>query len=85
MHTGVLRKNPISLLSKWKIFDNLRRSFVPIALFVLLILGWTVLHSAWFWTLVVTAIIILPSMISAAWDLLKNLQKFLSEHISGFP
>ncbi len=25
-------KNPISSLSKWKIFDNLRRSLVPIAL-----------------------------------------------------
>ncbi len=28
-------------LSRWKIFDNLRRSLVPAALVVLLLLGWT--------------------------------------------
>ena len=67
-----LRKNPITILSKWKIFDNLRRSFVPVALMVLLILGWTVLSSAWFWTLAVIAIIILPSLVSAIWDLVKK-------------
>ena len=41
-----LVKNPLSFLSKWKIFDNLRRSFIPIALTALLILGWSVLSSA---------------------------------------
>ena len=30
-------------LSRWKIFDNLRRSLVPPALTLLLLLGWTVL------------------------------------------
>ena len=67
-----LVKNPLSFLSKWKIFDNLRRSFIPIALTALLILGWSVLSSAWFWTLVVIFIIILPSLISAVWDLIKK-------------
>ena len=40
-----LHKNPISALSKWKIFDNIRRSLVPLALTALLLLGWTVLPS----------------------------------------
>ena len=31
------------LLERWKLFDNLRRSLVPPALVVLLVLGWTVL------------------------------------------
>ncbi|MFZ3121748.1 MAG: hypothetical protein WA104_00020, partial [Thermodesulfovibrionales bacterium] len=46
-----LQKNLLSGLSQWKIFDNLRRSLVPSALTLLLLLGWTVLPSAWFWTL----------------------------------
>ena len=45
------RKNPLSLLSWWKIVDNLRRSLVPFALTLLLLLGWTILSSSWFWTL----------------------------------
>ncbi len=59
-----LKKNPISLLSKWKIFDNLRRSLVPISILLLLLYGWLLSPSSWFWTLVITAIIILPSIIS---------------------
>ena len=35
-----LHRNPLSTLSRWKIFDNLRRSLVPVALTFLLILGW---------------------------------------------
>jgi len=33
-------KNPISALSWWKIFDNLRRSLVPVAMLVLLLGSW---------------------------------------------
>ena len=40
---GRAPRNPLSLLSHWKIFDNLRRSLVPPALLLLLLLGWTVL------------------------------------------
>ena len=38
-----LEKNPLTMLSRWKIFDNLRRSLAPAALTLLLLLGWTVL------------------------------------------
>ncbi|MGI8981278.1 MAG: GH36-type glycosyl hydrolase domain-containing protein [Pirellulaceae bacterium] len=34
------RRNPLSLLSRWKIFDNLRRSLVAPALMLLLFIGW---------------------------------------------
>ena len=33
---GAKTKNPLSKLSKWKIFDNLRRSFMPVLLFLIL-------------------------------------------------
>ena len=35
--------NPLSMLSQWKLFDNLRRSLVPAALTLLLLVGWIVL------------------------------------------
>ena len=53
--------NPMSALSRWKLFDNLRRSLVPAALTLLLLLGWTVLAHPWLWTLAVLAILLLPS------------------------
>ena len=38
---GRRERNPLSALSQWKMFDNLRRSLVPAALMLLLLLGWT--------------------------------------------
>ncbi|HOZ77294.1 MAG TPA: glucoamylase family protein [Ferruginibacter sp.] len=67
-----LRRNPISNLSKWKIFDNLRRSLVPISYLLLLLYAWLFSPAAWFWTLVVTAIILLPSLISLAGQILSK-------------
>jgi cellobiose phosphorylase len=44
IHSGTsLIRNPLTLLSKWKIFDNLRRSLVAPALMVLILLGLSVL------------------------------------------
>jgi cyclic beta-1,2-glucan synthetase len=69
---GRRQKNPLSGLSRWKIFDNLRRSLVPVALTLLLLLGWTVLSAAWFWTLVVGGIILIPTLLAAALALLQK-------------
>src|SRR5678815_4465254 len=59
-----LHKNPLSLFARWKIFDNIRRSLVPMCLLLLLLFGWTISSAAWFWTLAVTIIIILPSIVN---------------------
>jgi len=54
--------NPISTISKWKILDNLRRSLVEPATFVLLVLGWLIMPgSPWVWTLVTLAILFVPA------------------------
>ncbi|PKN34158.1 MAG: cyclic beta 1-2 glucan synthetase [Deltaproteobacteria bacterium HGW-Deltaproteobacteria-19] len=66
------QKNPLSLLSRWKIFDNLRRSLSPLALTLLLLAGWTVLPLPWLWTLSVLGIIVVPSLISTLADLLQK-------------
>ena len=67
-----LYKNPISGLSKWKIFDNIRRSLVPLALTILLLLGWIILSAPLFWTIVVSCIIIFPIFISSLWNTLRK-------------
>ncbi|RYY44869.1 MAG: cyclic beta 1-2 glucan synthetase, partial [Chitinophagaceae bacterium] len=79
-----LTRNPVSGLSRWKIFDNLRRSIVPVALLALLICGWTILNSPWFWTLAVIGIGLLPAIIASAWGLAKKPDDVLMKyHISN--
>ncbi|MEK7741690.1 MAG: cyclic beta 1-2 glucan synthetase, partial [Nitrospirota bacterium] len=78
------QKNPLSLLSQWKILDNLRRSLVSPALTLLLLLGWTALPSAWFWTLSVIGIILIPSLIVSILDLLqKPGDVLLGQHLAA--
>jgi cellobiose phosphorylase len=66
--------NPISGLSKWKIFDNLRRSLVPPAMLLLLVFAWLL---PWLWlsagaTLLVVAVLVSPPLFSAAGDLVRK-------------
>lgn len=63
-----LRKNSISALSRWKIFDNLRRSLVPIAQLLLLLAVWTILPGPIFWTLAILSILFVPPVISSLWS-----------------
>ena len=69
---GHLIKNRLSGLSRWKIFDNLRRSVTPPALTLLLLVGWSVLPLAWLWTAVVTIIVLLPLIAAATWQLVNK-------------
>jgi len=59
--TGRLVTNPISLVSQWKILDNLRRSLVEPATFLLFVLGWLLLPgSARSWTIATIFILFAP-------------------------
>ena len=79
---GASRKNPLSLLSWWKILDNLRRSLIPLALTLLLLSGWTILSSPWFWTLIVMGIILIPSLIiSVVYLFQKPEEVLLRQHL----
>ncbi|MBU4526310.1 MAG: cyclic beta 1-2 glucan synthetase [Desulfomicrobium sp.] len=69
---GRLRKNPISMLSQWKILDNLRRSLSAAALTLLLLLSWTVLPDALFWTTVVLGIILVPCLVDSLSNVFKK-------------
>jgi len=66
------RDNPLSMLSQWKLFDNLRRSLVPAALMVLLLTGWMVLTPAWLWTLSAIAIMLIPSLCASILEALRK-------------
>ena len=57
--------NRLSLLSRWKLLDNLRRSTVDIAQFLLLVAGWTVLPGAPArWTVLALLAIAAPWIVS---------------------
>ena len=63
------RKNPLSLLNQWKIFDNLRRSLIPAAMLILLVLGWTVLLHPFLWSVFVVTVVLIPTILSIAVDI----------------
>jgi cellobiose phosphorylase len=69
---GRLRRNPISLLSRWKLADNLRRSLVPAALTALLVLGSMLLAKPGLWTLAVFGILLIPALLTAMLSTLRK-------------
>jgi len=78
------QKNPLSGLSRWKLFDNLRRSLVPSALTVLLLLGWTVLSPSWLWALAAIGIILIPPLLASALDLCQKPEDVLpGQHVDA--
>jgi cellobiose phosphorylase len=64
--------NPLSGLSQWKIFDNLRRSLVPTALMLLLVGGWALLPQTCLPTFVVLTIILAPGLLSLVIELMRK-------------
>ena len=90
-----LVRNPISLVSRWKIFDNLRRSLVEPATFLLFLAGWFFLPGGpRFWTIVNLALLFLPiyfrlafTFVRTTWEnnwigLRDAFTDFLTAHIS---
>ena len=78
------RRNTLSGLSRWKLIDNLRRSLVPPALTLLLLLGWTALAPAWFWTLAVAGIVMIPPLAATLLDLSrKSGDVDLAQHLAA--
>ncbi len=78
-------ENPLSSLSRWKIFDNLRRSLIPFALVTLLTLGWVFFpQAANVWGLFILLLIALPSFFAALTEfLLKPKELPLSLHLKS--
>ena len=62
---GHRSKNPLPMLCRWKLFDNLRRSLTPAALVGLFLVAWAGLSPAWMWTLAGAGCLIVPAL--TAW------------------
>ncbi|HXN54125.1 MAG TPA: glucoamylase family protein [Candidatus Acidoferrum sp.] len=59
---GKMVRNPLSIISRWKILDNLRRSLTEMAMFVMLLSGWLFFPGhALYWTLVTLGLLTLPT------------------------
>jgi hypothetical protein len=71
--TGRKVPNPITLVSRWKILDNLRRSLVEPTTFLLFILGWLVLPgSARNWTIATLCILFVPAWFEFGFTLVRS-------------
>ena len=77
--------NPLSPLSRWKIFDNLRRSLVPPALLLLLVGIWALLPQvAGSAILLVLTIVAVPALLSAFYDVTRKPEELpLGLHIAS--
>ena len=63
-------RNPISTISRWKIFDNLRRSLVDPFTLLLLIAGWLWLPGGpRYWTIVTLILMFLPTFVQLVFSL----------------
>ncbi len=81
---GRWQKNPLSWLSQWKLFDNLRRSLVPLALTLLLLLGWALLASPGIWTWAVIGIFLIPPLIASGLEMFHKPNEVLfSQHLTA--
>ena len=81
---GRSSKNPLSALSRWKIFDNLRRSLVPVAMTILLPLAWSMLSRPWLWTLAVIGVLTAPSLLTSLFEAFQRPEDILwSQHLAA--
>ncbi|HET9265663.1 MAG TPA: glucoamylase family protein, partial [Vicinamibacterales bacterium] len=76
--TGRVVRNTLPVISRWKIFDNLRRSLLPPALLLLLTAGWTVLPgSSGVWTTLALLVLAFPAYV--------QIGRTLGSRIRGVP
>ncbi|HEY0797430.1 MAG TPA: glucoamylase family protein [Acidisarcina sp.] len=68
--SGKRVQNPISVISRWKILDNLRRSLVEPFTFLLLLAGWLGLPGGpLYWTVVTLFLLVVPSLVQLGFSL----------------
>ncbi len=79
---GKREKNDLSALSLWKIFDNLRRSLVPPALLVSLLVGWVAMSRVFSFTCAILITVLTPPLLSSLLDILhKSRDAVLDQHL----
>ena len=71
---GGMVVNPLSLIARWRIFDNLRRSLVPVASLLLLFFGWMFSRAPGVWTLVIGLAVAIPALAPLLDRVARNIQ-----------
>jgi hypothetical protein len=87
--SGRYVRNPIAVISRWKIFDNLRRSLVEVFTFLLLLAGWLGLPGgALYWTAFTLFLMFVPTLVQFVFSLgrayVTKLQGAKRDAVSGF-
>ena len=87
--SGRYVRNPIATISRWKIFDNLRRSLVEMFTFALLLAGWLGLPGgALYWTAVTLFLMFVPTMVQLVFSVgrayVTKLPGAMRDAFSGF-
>ncbi len=87
--SGKYVRNPISTISRWKIFDNLRRSLVETFTFALLLAGWLALPGgALYWTLVTLFLMFVPTLVQFVFSIgrayFTKLKGSMRDAVTGF-
>jgi cellobiose phosphorylase len=81
---GSRERNPLSALSRWKVFENLRRSLVPAAQLSLFVAGWIALDNAMWWTLSILALLLIAPLATLTLALLRKPAELpMRMHIDG--
>jgi hypothetical protein len=82
--SGGFVRNPISTISRWKIFDNLRRSLVEPFTLILLVSGWLGLPGgALYWTAVTLFLLVTPTLVQFVFGLGRALLSEQQGSVSG--
>jgi hypothetical protein len=87
--SGRYVRNPIATISRWKIFDNLRRSLVETTTFALLLAGWLGLPGgALYWTAVTLFLMFVPTLVQFVFGVgrayVTKLPGSMRDAVSGF-
>jgi cyclic beta-1,2-glucan synthetase len=76
--------NPLSALSRWKLFDNLRRSVAPVMLTASLIAGWMLLAEPALWTAILVGTVLFTAVGASLLELMrKSDDVLLRQHVQA--
>ncbi len=78
--SGGRERNPLSVINRWRILDNLRRSLVPSASLLLLLFGWLTSKAPGVWSLVVGLAVAIPSVA----PLFERFARYMQRSILGW-
>ena len=77
---GKTEPNPLTMVNRWRILDNLRRTLVPVASLLLLLFGWLISAAPGAWSLVVGLAIVIPGFA----PLLDRLARHIQGSVRGW-